>query len=96
MKEAAVEYLMNTYHPRALLVYGSYVHGDQDEYSDYQVDDERRDKVCGDVLSAGHQGGRDGYGHRCVVEPAGDGISSAELRDYERQYEAHLAVKDLR
>ena len=35
MKEAAVEYLMNTYHPRALLVYGSYVHGDQDEYSDF-------------------------------------------------------------
>ena len=35
MKEAAVEYLVNTYHPRALLVYGSYVHGDQDEYSDF-------------------------------------------------------------
>ena len=35
MKEAAVEYLLNTYHPRALLVYGSYLHGDQDEYSDF-------------------------------------------------------------
>ena len=35
MKEAAVEYLVNTYHPRALLVYGSYVHGDQNEYSDF-------------------------------------------------------------
>ena len=35
MKEVAVEYLVNTYHPRSLLVYGSFARGDWDEYSDF-------------------------------------------------------------
>ena len=35
MKEAAVEYLVKTYHPRALLIYGSFLRGDRDEYSDF-------------------------------------------------------------
>ncbi|MBP5168555.1 MAG: hypothetical protein ILP14_05040 [Oscillospiraceae bacterium] len=35
MKEAAVEYLVKTYHSRALLIYGSFLRGDRDEYSDF-------------------------------------------------------------
>lgn len=33
--EAIIQYLQETYHPRALLVYGSFVRGDQDEFSDF-------------------------------------------------------------
>ena len=35
MKEKIIRYLKETYHPRALMVYGSYQRGDQDEYSDF-------------------------------------------------------------
>ena len=46
MKEIT-EYLINTYHPRALLVYGSFVRGDRDEYSDFDcmviVDSKEKD-----------------------------------------------------
>ena len=35
MENAIITYLENTYHPRALLVYGSYIRGDFDEYSDF-------------------------------------------------------------
>ena len=46
MKEIT-EYLINTYHPRALLVYGSYTRGDRDEYSDFDcmviVDSKEKD-----------------------------------------------------
>ena len=46
MKEI-IDYLKATYHPRALLVYGSYTRGDQDEYSDFDcmviVDSKEKD-----------------------------------------------------
>ena len=35
MKEEVIRYLSETYRPRALLVYGSYQRGDQDECSDF-------------------------------------------------------------
>ena len=35
MKEVVIEYLKAKYHPRAMLVYGSYVREDQDEFSDF-------------------------------------------------------------
>ena len=35
MKDTVITYLKDTYHPRALLIYGSYVRGDFDEYSDF-------------------------------------------------------------
>ena len=35
MKEKIIRYLKDTYHPRALMVYGSYQRGDWDEYSDF-------------------------------------------------------------
>ena len=35
MKDTVITYLKDTYHPRALLIYGSYVRGDYDEYSDF-------------------------------------------------------------
>lgn len=33
--DTIIRYLTDTYHPRALLVYGSYLRGDADEYSDF-------------------------------------------------------------
>ena len=46
MKEI-IDYLKETYHPRALLVYGSYTRGDRDEYSDFDcmviVDSKEKD-----------------------------------------------------
>ena len=42
-----IDYLKETYHPRALLVYGSFIRGDRDEYSDFDcmaiVDSKDRD-----------------------------------------------------
>ena len=33
--EKIIRYLLDTYHPRSLLVYGSYTRGDMDEFSDF-------------------------------------------------------------
>ena len=33
--EKIIRYLLDTYHPRSLLVYGSYARGDMDEFSDF-------------------------------------------------------------
>lgn len=35
MTDSVIRYLKDTYHPRAILLYGSYSRGDQDEYSDF-------------------------------------------------------------
>ena len=35
MKNAVLAYLNETYHPRAVFLYGSFQRGDQDEYSDF-------------------------------------------------------------
>ena len=35
MREEIIEYLKETYKPRAILIYGSFARGDNDEYSDF-------------------------------------------------------------
>ncbi len=45
--EEIISYLRDTYHPRSLLVYGSYTRGDMDEFSDFDcmiiVDEKEKD-----------------------------------------------------
>lgn len=54
MEEQIITYLLDTYHPRALFVCGSYVRGDNDEYSDFDcmiIVDEKSAKHDNSVIN---------------------------------------------
>ena len=56
MKDTVITYLKDTYHPRALLIYGSYVRGDYDEYSDFDcmiIVDKKNKKHDNSVINWG-------------------------------------------
>ena len=88
MKNSIIVYLKDTYHPRALLLYGSYVRGDYDEYSDFDcmvIVDQKQVKHDDSVI--------DGIPLDCFVFTVEETLS--EIPDlFLPAYKAELAIDD--
>lgn len=88
MKDKVIDYIKETYHPRALLLYGSYARGDYDEYSDFDCMifvDEKSKKHDDSVI--------DGVPLDCFIFTEAEALSEdPEL--FLPAYDAELAIDD--
>ena len=86
--EAIVEYLREKYRPRALLVYGSYVRGDQDGFSDFDC------MVIVDSKEKNHDDSVvDGVQLDCYIFTA-DEVSGEDVDPYITAYDSRIVFDD--
>ena len=88
MKDTVISYLKDKYHPRAVLIYGSYVRGDFDEYSDFDcmiIVDEKHTKHDNSVIN--------GIQLDCFVFTKEEALSE-DLDIFLPAYHAELAIDD--
>lgn len=88
MKNAVIEYLQQTYHPRAILLYGSYARGDADQYSDFDC------MVIVDSKSVKHDARIiDGVPLDCFIFTAAETVTE-DPEAFLTAYHAELAIDD--
>ncbi len=88
MREEIIEYLKETYKPRAILIYGSFARGDNDEYSDFDC------MVIVDAKTAKHDDSIiGGVQLDCFVFTA-DEIESEDAETFLTAYDAQIPVDD--
>ena len=88
MKDTVITYLKDTYHPRTLLIYGSYVRGDYDEYSDFDcmiIVDKKNKKHDNSVLN--------GVALDCFIFTAAEALSE-DPDLFLPVYNAELVIDD--
>ena len=86
--DVIIQYLREKYHPRALIVYGSYVRGDQDEFSDFDcmIIVDGKDKKHDDSVI-------DGIQLDCFIFTA-DEISADDVEPFLTVYDGRIIFDD--
>jgi len=83
-----IQYLQEKYHPRALIVYGSYVRGDQDEFSDFDC------MIVVDTKEKNHDGSIiDGIQLDCFIFTAGE-VAADDVDPFLTVYDGQIIFDD--
>lgn len=83
-----IQYLQEKYHPRALIVYGSYVRGDQDEFSDFDC------MIIVDTKEKNHDDSIiDGIQLDCFIFTAGE-VAADDVDPFLTVYDGQIIFDD--